>query len=87
MSEEKTIAVWKEIPEDQKLLITLKPKHPNALIRASLLGATVRNMGRVLKSFLDDNSYEYETFVTDIGMNEDGSIEIEFSLLPIVRDE
>ena len=86
MAKSKTVAGYKVIPDDQKMMFRLAPRN-GALVKASLLGAAIRNVGKLISACSDSSGSDEETFITSISMNEFGVIDIEFSVLPRFPDE
>jgi len=76
----KIVVGYSVIPDDQKVVFKVTPK-PGSLLKASLVGSTIRGVSRLLKACSDDPNADVETFITGLSMHEDGSAEIQFAIL------
>lgn len=81
-----TVACFRHIPDGQKVVFKLEPKH-GELMKASTIGAAIRNVGKLLTSLSTAKIVDEEAFVTGMRMNDSGGIEIEFSVLPRDRED
>lgn len=87
MSEQtNSVACFKHIPDGQRFVFKLEPG-AGELMKASTIGAVIRNMSRILKSSTTAEIQDEEVFVTGMKMNDNGGIELEFSVLPRAKDE
>lgn len=75
------VALYRHIPDQQRLSFKITPIE-GQLLRADFIGAQIKNLARLYRVAGDDEN-KWQTFLTGLSMDDDGSVTVEVSLLPL----